>query len=321
MDSRVSISATPKARTLAHEYNIDLLHITPSGKQGEIVAIDVMTAKSRRSAITPLARRIAADRNIDLSFVKGSGHAGKIYCCDLPSEGDINTVKRVRMTPMRKAIANAMTASHVTIPAVTQNTEVDTTGLFDFRKKLNETLSREKRISVNDLFISATAIAIRENERLRYQLDGDDYLVHENVNISMAVSVDGGLVVPVIRDADKLSIHEISAETKRLATASRNNKLTMEDFKDGVFTVSNLGMYGINSFTPIINIPQSAILGICAPIERLVMDETDITVHTFLTLSLTYDHRIINGAEAAVFVSRIKGLIENPGELWEMISD
>ena len=310
----VSVPATPKAKRLARENGVDISRIAPSGKHGEITADDVMF--SRKITATPLALRIAKDKNIDISNLRGSGYRDKVYSYDL-AELPKTAVreKRVRISSMRKAIAAAMSASHTNVPQVTQNTEVDITAFNAFRKKLNEPLGKDKHVSVNDMILKAAGAALREHERLRYQLAEDEYIVHGNVNIGIAVAVNDGLIVPVLREADTLSLYEIASESKRLAIAAREGKLSPDELKDGVFTVSNLGMYGVNSFTPIINIPEAAILGVGAPIGRLVIEGASITTHSFMTLSLTYDHRIINGAEAAAFSSSIKHLLEYPAEL------
>ena len=329
---RIAVRATPKARKLAKENGTDLSHITPSGRHGEITADDVISF--RKTAATPLALRIAKEKKIDISCLRGSGYRGKVYSCDLAKipttvpEPSAETrqgrgsppEKRVRMSSMRKAIAAAMSASHANIPQVTQNTEVDVTAFNAFRKKLNEMLDKEKRISVNDMILKAAGVALREHERFRYELSGNEYfaneyIVHDEVNIGIAVALDDGLIVPVLRGADKLSLSEIAAGSKHLAAAARSGKLSQDELTGGVFTVTNLGMYGVHSFTPIINIPEAAILGVGVQIERPVIEGTSISAHSFLMLSLTYDHRILNGAEAASFSSRVKYLLENPAEL------
>ena len=315
--SNRTIPATPKARKLAEEKNIDLLRITPSGKNGEIIADDVIFSQKNR--VTPLALRIAQDRGIDISNLKGSGYGGKIYSFDLDNARETTTVaeRHIRMTSMRRAIASAMSKSYTTIPQLTQNTEVDITVFNAFRKKINEPLHKEEHVSVNDLILKATAIALKEFERFRYYLIEDEYIVNDNINIGIAVALEDGLIVPVLKKVDQLSIHEIATESKRLSTAARKGMLSSDDLNGGIITVSNLGMYGIHSFTPIINAPEASILGVCAPIDRLALEGNEIAVHSFLILSLTYDHRILNGAEAALFASRIKKLLEYPDELTE----
>ena len=309
------IPSTPKAKAAARERGVDLGLVAPTGRHGEVVASDVMSARLNKHAATPLAMRMALDRNIDLSSIRGSGHAGKVFSIDMPSAGKAG--RPVRMSPMRKAVADRMLLSHTAIPPVTQNVEADVTAFLRFRKEMNASLPKEEGISVNDWILKAAAVALRENDRFRYQLnEGGGYLAYDEVNVGMAVSLDDGLIVPVIRRADALTVHMIAAESKRLASAARGRRLSPKDLEGGVFTVSNLGMYGVTSFTPIINHPEAAILGVCAPVCRLAM-ERDGTVaeHSHMTLSLTYDHRIINGAEAAVFANRIKGLLERPEDL------
>ena len=310
---RIAVRATPKARKLAKENGSDLSQITPSGRYGEITAEDVIS--SQKKYATPLALRIAKEKKIDISCLRGSGYRGKVYSRDLADIPAAAPEKRIKISSMRKAIAAAMSNSNTNIPQVTQNTEVDVTAFNVFRKNLNEGLDKEKRISVNDIIIKAAAAALQEHERFRYQLSGNEYIVHDEVIIGIAVALDDGLVVPVLRGADKLSLHEIAAESKRLAAAAREGKLSQDDLTGGVFTITNLGMYGVHSFTPIVNLPQAAILGVGVQIDRLVMEGTTITAHSFMMLSLSYDHRILNGAEAAAFSYRVKYLLENPAEL------
>lgn len=322
-------AATPYALKLAAEYNVDLSMLMPSGRHGEIRADDVKSAAPKKRNMTPLARRMYADMNIDISTVAGSGFGGKITSKDLlnvsaASERDIVNVatkqsdaalKRISMSAMRKTVAKRMTQSYTEIPTVTQNIEVDVTKLLALREDINKDVEKKDRISVNDLILKATAVAVREYERFRMQIDGDAYLLSDDVHIGMAVGLDDGLIVPVIKDADKKSVFEISRESKLLISKAREKKLTPDDYGMGVITVSNLGMYGTHSFTPIINQPEAAILGVNAPTDRLMLENGMITVHQIMILSLTYDHRIINGTEAAVFENRIKYLLEHPAKL------
>jgi pyruvate dehydrogenase E2 component (dihydrolipoamide acetyltransferase) len=160
----------------------------------------------------------------------------------------------------------------------------------------------------------AAAIAAKESERFRMQLSDDrkSFVLHSAVNVGFAVGMDDGLVVPVVLHADELSVYEIAESTKDLAARARSNALKPGEYGCGIITVSNLGMYGVLSFTPIINQPEASILGIGAPTERFVSEHGGMSLHKFITLSVTFDHRIINGSEAAEFASRVKNLIETP---------
>ncbi len=325
------VAATPYALKLAAQAGIDISTVMPSGRHGEVRAADVETAIARTKKATPLAKRMAEDMGVDIKSVTGTGYGGKIRSIDIMnvaaaaagqrdklekaiSEID-EVLKRYKMTGLRKVIAKRMLQSHTEIPVVTQNMEVDVTDLFKLRADINTDVDKADRISVNDLILKATAVTVRELERFRTQIEGDEYVVHNNVHIGMAVGMDEGLIVPVIKDADKKSLFEISKEAKELAKKARDNKLTPNDYGMGVMTVSNMGMYGVHSFTPIINQPEAAILGVCAPIDRLILDNGTIAQRKIMMLSLTFDHRIINGTEAAEFELRMKYLLEHPAKL------
>ena len=219
--------------------------------------------------------------------------------------------ERRRLTSMRKVIAKRMLESHTNIPTVTQNTQVDVTRLMALRKELNE--DKSTKISVNDFIIRAVALALTEFERLCMQFSGFEYTLLKQINVGVAVSTEDGLLVPVIRDAETKSLSQISVEAKELAAKARSNKLGKDELGDARITITNLGMFGVHSFTPIINEPECAILGVCAAEDYLVLDEKkEVESRKRMMLCLTYDHRILNGTEAAEFSNRIKNLLEHP---------
>ena len=322
-----TFAATPYARALAKQRGIDLSGLSGNGPCGEIRAAEVLFAAPQKARITPLARRMAAELKIETASIAGSGYLGKVFSRDLDraraiapqaaaqsvAGGQANGMRP--MSGMRRVIAKRMFQSHSEIPSVTQNIEVDVTELMSLRAYVNEALEKERRISVNDFILKAVGIAVREQERFRMQLKDDAYVLHSVCNVGMAVGMDEGLLVPVIRDADEKSLSEISAEAKVYAAKARQNKLLPEDVGSGVITVSNMGMYGTHSFTPIINQPEASILGVNAAIGRLVLTEQGVAVRKIMLLSLTYDHRIINGTEAAAFEKRVKELLESPAHL------
>ena len=217
----------------------------------------------------------------------------------------------VKLAGMRKVVAQRMLQSHTEIPPVTQNTKVDVTELMKFRKMLlAETGSK---YSVNDLILKATAKCLRAHPEVLVSLDGDQVIQRAHVNLGMAVALDAGLIVPVIRDADRLGLDALSAAAKDLASRAKSNKLTPDEYKGSTFSVSNLGMFGIETFTPIVNQPDAAILGVCAVEDELVMDDQGgISKHQVMRLSFTYDHRLIDGAVAAKFVMALRDLLEKP---------
>ena len=313
------VAATPLARKLAAEKSIDLSTVTPSGSFGEVKARDVENVEAIRA--TPLAHKIARDLNIDLSTVKGTGIGGKIKEADVLAAGEPTAAERrvpqvvegtVRkpMRGMRKVIAERMLQSHLTAPPVTQNIKADVTELLAVRKKLNETL--DNKISINDILLKITAIVLREYPAMNVSIDGDHLIYHPVVNLGMAVALEDGLIVPVIRNADCLSLLQISTAATELAQKARSGKLMPDDYTGGTFTVSNMGSYGITSFTPIINQPESGILGVCAIEDQLTLNGSEVEVRKMMALCLTYDHRAIDGAQSAIFQNKIKTIMENP---------
>ena len=298
----------------------------------------VPVAAGARLRVSPLARKTAAKLGVDLSKLTGSGPSGRIRQQDVlaaanaaqtaapapaaaaapaarpAAKGGLELMEGdtvVKLAGMRKVVAQRMLQSHTEIPPVTQNTKVDVTELMKFRKMLlAETGSK---YSVNDLILKATAKCLRAHPEVLVSLDGDQIIQRAHVNLGMAVVLDAGLIVPVIRDADRLGLDALSAAAKDLASRAKSNKLTPDEYKGSTFSVSNLGMFGIETFTPIVNQPDAAILGVCAVEDELVMDDQGgISKHQVMRLSFTYDHRLIDGAVAAKFVMALRDLLEKP---------
>jgi len=316
------VAATPLARVLAKEKGIDLKTVKATGFHGEVKVRDVEGL--RKVMATPLAERIAADKGIDLSTIEGSGFGGKIRKEDLPQRagpaaaydaGQGSTAQAVKkpLKGIRKVIADRMLKSHLEIPPVTLNTKADVTELLELRKRLNETSSI--KISINDFILKASAIALSEAPYINASIEGSEIVYKPYINVGMAVALEEGLIVPVIRNAERMSLKQIAARAKELSAKAREGKLLPDEYTGGTFTVSNLGMYGITSFTPIINQPESAILGVCAIEEELKMIGEKIVKRSVMGLSLTFDHRVVDGAQGAIFLNRIKFLLENPLEI------
>lgn len=303
------VPATPLAKTLAKEKGIDLSTIKGTGSFGQVLARDVKEAKSVLA--TPLAQRIAEDQGIDLSAVQGSGYRGKVKKEDLPlGHKAIEESERVPMAGMRKVIADRMLMSYTQSPHVTLNAKADVTELAALRTKMNS--ASDTKISYNDFVLRAVAMALRQHPFMNVSIEGDDLVYHRDIHLGMAVALEEGLIVPVIRKADELSVREISAQAKELAAKAREGKLLPDEYSGGTFTVSNLGMYGILSFNPIINPPESAILGVCAIQEELKMVEEKIEKRLYMGLSLSFDHRAMDGAQGAIFLKTLIDLLENP---------
>lgn len=316
--------ATPYARQLAHMRGVELATLVPSGKHGEILGKDVLNA-GHQPVATPLARKIARDNEIDIATLQGSGHEGKVRKADvlaaitpaLPAnqDGAILTVESRRpLSGMNRVVAERMFKSHTEIPNVTQSVLVDMTDLLSLRAKLNT--RREQKLSVNDFILKATAIAVKEYPKARTIIQGNEYITYSEANIGFAVSVEDGLLVPVLRNADLLSLPELSARAKDLAKRARNSQIRPDECTGGVFTVSNLGMYDVWDFTPIINQPEPGILGIGSAHDMPQFGpDGSIVCRKICKLFITYDHRIMNGVDAAIIELCVRELLEHPEEL------
>jgi len=214
---------------------------------------------------------------------------------------------------IRKIIGEKMLESSVNIPHVTYVCEINAEKLILLRSKLNKLMKlKGKKISMTGLIVKITAIAIAKHPRLNSRLLDDRIEVSDEINIGIAVALDEGLVVPVLKNVEKKSIFEVNRTLEMLITKTRNRKLTPDYFQEGTFTISNLGMYFVETFTPIINFPETAILGIGCTVEKPVFIEEQILVKPIMTLSLSCDHRVIDGVPAAEFLGTIKSLMENP---------
>jgi pyruvate dehydrogenase E2 component (dihydrolipoamide acetyltransferase) len=314
------VKATPAARRVAAEKGVSLAEVEPGGKHGEIRENDVLSVPS--VSATPLAARIAADQKIPLSDVSGTGHGGKIFKSDLSALSGMSAAvdetfvpnyqdELVELTKIQKITGARMFQSHSEIPVVTENAKADVTELLEIRKSLNASLG--SKLSINDFVMLATARMLRLNPRMNSSLaEGGKLLYKGRINLGMAVATPKGLLVPVIKDADMYSITGISAAAGELAAKGREGKLKMDEMEGGTFTVSNVGMFGVTSFTPIINQPEAGILGVCAVEDQLKMIDGEIVNRKIMGLSLTFDHRVVDGAEAAVAIKTLKDFLEAP---------
>jgi pyruvate dehydrogenase E2 component (dihydrolipoamide acetyltransferase) len=206
-----------------------------------------------------------------------------------------------------------MTLSRATIPSVAYDMDVDFTALAEFRAKVKaEGAKRGVKISYNHILMKICAAAVKDVPLANSSFDGDAILLHGNVNIGLAVAVDGGLLVPNVKAVQEKSLLEIAEETERLVEQARSGKLALEDMQGGTFTITNLGMFGTKSFTPIVNPPEACILGVNTITEKPVVVDGAVVIRPMSVLSLVADHRILDGAEAARFLARVRELAENP---------
>ncbi|MGH2487481.1 MAG: dihydrolipoamide acetyltransferase family protein [Ktedonobacterales bacterium] len=288
-----------------------------------------------RVFISPIARRIAAEHDIDITAIQGTGPNGRIIRDDVEAaltaqqtpapafqsaqpiaaatEGE--EVRAVPLSNMRKTIARRLQQSMQTAPHFYLTVSVDATQLVALRASINDytaTQPQPMKVSVNDLIVKAVATAISRHPEVNVSFDNDRLLFKRRINIGVAVALEQGLIVPVVRDADKRGVLDVARETKRLIDAARANKLKPEDFQGGTFSISNLGMYDIESFTAVINPPESAILAIGGIVPTPVVHEGQVVVRDMMKMTLSIDHRALDGASAARFLQDLKRLLEQP---------
>jgi pyruvate dehydrogenase E2 component (dihydrolipoyllysine-residue acetyltransferase) len=274
---------------------------------------------AERRAITPIARRLAAELNVDLARITGSGPGGRVTREDVERAAQAAAVVAaaaskpavtgttpprggtIPMRGIRKTIAERMVQSLHTAAQLTLTTEADVTAATELRAHLG----RELDFTYTDLMIHAAARALRRHPRLNARLSADTIELVDEVNIGMAVALEDGLIVPVVREADRKRLKEIAAETKDLGERARAGRLKLEDVSGGTFTITNLGTYGVDAFTPIINPGEAAILGVGRIIERPLVYRGEIARRFVAMLSLTFDHRMLDGAQAAAFLQTV----------------
>lgn len=308
------IPATPRARKVAREKGIDLADIpTATGWHGMICEKDVLACQpSPAVKASPLAKKAAEALGVDLA---GLGKDGRVLAADLlaylerAGSAAPAADERRPMSAMRRAISRNMLASHMTSPTVTYQISVEMDAMRACRAQLKE---NGLKVSYTDLLVKFVAKALTEFPLLNCSIEGDELILKHDVNMGVAVALDNGLVVPNIPHADRKGLAQISEELKALSEAARNGTLSGDKLTGGTFTITNLGMYGIESFSPIINQPEVAILGVNAMEEKLVIRSGEQVVRLMMTLSLTADHRAVDGAVAAQFLHRVKVLLENP---------
>lgn len=312
-EGRIKIS--PAAKKLASENNIDITLIEGAGPQGRIIIKDVekyMENSKSKVKASPMANKVAEESNIDLSKIKKDGRIMKNDVLSLCNNNEISEVnyieKRVPMSQMRKIIATRMHESWVTAPTVTYDIKVDMTNLKRFKGALKDVC----KITYTDLLVKIVSKVLLQFPLLNCSINGNELITRNYVNMGIAVALDGGLVVPVIKYANEKGLEEISTEVKDLAKKAKSNQLKPENMIGGTFTITNLGMYGIEYFSPIINQPEVAILGVNKITETPVVQNGEIVIKPLMNLSLTADHRAVDGSVAAQFLSKVKEYIEKP---------
>jgi len=328
---------SPRALRVANELGVDWTSLKGSGRSGRIAERDVRQAAAPTVArISPLARRLAEELGVDVGRLAAQAPAKRIMRADVEAaareapagdHGEIAAtpavtppVTQVPLTQMRRLIAERMAASAHTVAAVTLTTEADATEFVRLRKQVKEDGSQPVP-SYSDLLAKLTAQVLLEHPMVNARFDGDTIVQSATVNIGIAVETDRGLMVPVLRDVQTKSLRQIARESAALIEKARTGRISPDDLHGGTFTITNLGMHEIDAFTPIINLPECAILGIgrIVPKQVVVDAETErVAIRHMMFLSLTFDHRLVDGAPAARFLQRIKQYVEKP-YLWLVV--
>jgi pyruvate dehydrogenase E2 component (dihydrolipoamide acetyltransferase) len=327
-----AIQATPIARRVAAEHNLDLAQVKPQG--GRVQKEDVLaylatqekSAANRRTLASPKARRLAQERKLDLTAIQGSGPEGAVLAADVlalsaaaekqivvdqhivgtaVTEPDTMSVSR-----LWRIMAERISQAWTTIPHFYLLREVNATRLIAW---LEDARGRSTaKITYTDLLVKVTAVALRQHAHLNASWMNNTIVFNPDINIGLAVAVEDGLIVPVVHRADVLGLSELAARRIELVGRAQAGKLSLEDLSDGTFTISNLGMYGVDAFNAIVNPPQAAILAISRIADRVVALNGQPAVQPMINLSLSCDHRVVDGARGAQFLQTIADLIEDP---------
>lgn len=303
------IFVTPRAKMTAERKNLDYKTVKGTGPSGLIIERDVLAAAAVKAS--PVAKAIAARKGVSVTTVTGTGENGKIVKHDILS-GDANLAREDKVIPisgMRKVIADNMMNSVQSMAHAYHKVAVDMSQAKLIRAAFKKA---EKKVSFNDIIIMALGRALQEHPRMNALVEDGKITEKGSINIGIAVAVDNGLIVPTVRDVQNMTLGEIHDESARLIAKTKAGGLKKEDYSGGTFTVSNLGMFGIDEFTAIVNPPQVGILAVGAMTDTPVVRDGQIVVRPMMNLILTYDHRVIDGAPAAQFLSRLKELLENP---------
>ncbi len=320
------ILSTPSARRLAKELGVDLASVPGTGPDGKIKEADVLKFHEEgppAPKITPLAAEIAKQEGLDIAKITGTGENGKITRQDveralaaakvIPQEAP-SQVKVIPFEGIRKVIADNMHASLQNAAQLTTFTEVDVTEMVRFRDLVREEYKKDDsvKISYNDIIVMATARALMRHTIMNSTLVGEEILVHDTVHLGIAVALSEGLIVPKLRHAEKKNLLQIAKEIRELAQKAREGALAIEEVTDGTFTISNVSMLGMDGFTPVLNPPETGILGVGRVIEKPAVFEGEIAIRHMMTLSLTFDHRVVDGTPAMTFLNTLARYLEQP---------
>lgn len=326
------LTATPVAARLAAEHNIDLTQIKPNG--GQIRKEDVLAflkdeggrrkdesfeIHPSRVLASPKARRLAKEHKIDLTTIKGTGPNGAVIFANLQSlisNSPIlqsSSITSYQLPKLWRVMADRLSQAWATIPHFYLLREVNASRLISWKEKIQK--NSAEKITYTDLLVKLTAAALKQFPRLNASWIDENIVINPEINIGLAVAVEDGLLVPVIHRADEMSLAQLAARRAEIVARAKANKLHLDDLSGGTFTISNLGMYGVDAFNAIVNPPQAAILAVSRIADRVVPVNSQPAVQPMMTLSLSCDHRVVDGARGAEFLQSLADLIEEPLQL------
>jgi pyruvate dehydrogenase E2 component (dihydrolipoamide acetyltransferase) len=315
----VQVVSSNKLKEVDLEVNVESKNEVPP-----IIKENKSIKKLKRIFSSPLARRIAKLKNIDLTSVLGSGPNGRILKIDIESLSDNNNLKIenslnindnfeiVKNTTMRKTIAERLVKSKNEAPHFYLSLDCNIDKLLEIRASINSKSNNDFKISVNDIIIKTVSASLIKVPKANASWENENTKYFKNTDISVAVAINGGLITPIVRDVQSKGLMSISLEMKNLSTKAKEGKLLPEEYVGGSFSISNLGMFGIKEFSAVINPPQGAILAVGAGEQRPVVIDGQISIATIMTVTLSCDHRVVDGAVGAEFLSAFKEYIENP---------
>lgn len=316
-----TFSATPVAARLAAEHNLDITKIKSNG--GQVRKEDVLayldsqkTNSTSKILASPKAKRLAKENSIDLSTLTGTGPNGAIIASDISSSKAVsstNTYTEGEVSRVWRVMADRLTQAWTTIPHFYLIREANASRLMAWRERAQK--NSTEKITFTDLLVKVTAIALKGHPRLNSSWIKDNIVFNSNINIGLAIAVEDGLLVPVIHNADELSLSQIAARRIELINKAQSGKLSFDDLSGGTFTISNLGMYGVDAFNAIVNPPQAAILAVSRIADRVVPMNGQPVVAPMLTFSLSCDHRAVDGARGAQFLQALADFVEEPLQL------
>ena len=332
IEPKIDVNNVIKLETQKDE--LDIFDQKETNDQPLVLTNEIQEDKKRKEikteqTLSPAVRKIVDEKKIDTKSIKGSGKDGRILKGDLinlmganppPSERKTKygQEERIKMTRLRQTIAKRLKQAQENAALLTTFNEVDMTNVMDMRKENQEDFQNRYEIKLGfmSFFVKACVVALKNFPAVNAEIEGDEIIYKNYYNISFAVGTDKGLVVPVLKNADELSFADIEKNIKEISEKAREGKLTIEDLQGGTFTISNGGVYGSMLSTPILNLPQSGVLGMHNIVERPMVIDGEIKIRPIMYLALSYDHRIIDGKESVSFLKMIKENLEDPRRLF-----